>query len=209
MCWQAGVSRAGYYRRLLSKIRKKKRWKRRAAIQEIAFDHRRRYGYRRIAAEFRRRGMKVNHKRVVRLMREDNLLAIRSRRYVITTDSRHQLEVYVNLARRMKLTGVNQFWVADFTYIRLKPGVRLSGGRARCVVAAGSGLGARPVRWRRAGDKRRWSGRWRNANRGRGLVHHSDRGIQYACHDYVSLLKATPDDTEHEPAGKPLRQRDV
>ena len=67
-------------------------------------------------AELRRRGMQVNHKRVRRLMREDNLLAIRSRRYVITTDSRHQLDVYMNLARRMKLSGINQLWVADLTW---------------------------------------------------------------------------------------------
>jgi len=91
----------------------------RAAIQQIAVEHRRRYGYRRISAELRRCGMLVNHKRVARIMREDNLLAVQPRAFVVTTDSQHQLEVYLNLASRMKLTGVNQLWVADITYIRL------------------------------------------------------------------------------------------
>ena len=64
--------------------------------------------------------MLVNHKRVVRLMREDNLLAVQPRAFVVTTDSDHELEVYLNLASRLKLTGMNQLWVADITYIRLR-----------------------------------------------------------------------------------------
>src|SRR5204862_2006898 len=78
------------------------------------------YGSRRIAAELRRRGMIVNRKRVTRIMREDNLLALQPPSFVVTTDSDHDLEVYLNLASRMKLTGINQLWVADITYIRLK-----------------------------------------------------------------------------------------
>ena len=111
MCWLAGVSRAGYYRALREQHTEEEDVEARAAIQEIALSHHRRYGYRRIAAELRRRGLQVNHKRVVRWMREDNLLAIRQRRFVITTDSRHELEVYLNLAKRMKLTAVNQLWI--------------------------------------------------------------------------------------------------
>jgi transposase InsO family protein len=88
----------------------------RSAIQGIAVTHRRRYGYRRITAELRRRGLLVNHKRVVRLMREDNLLAVQPRAFVVTTDAQHDLEVYLNLAHRLTLTGVNQLWVADITY---------------------------------------------------------------------------------------------
>jgi transposase InsO family protein len=80
----------------------------RSAIQGIAVAHRRRYGYRRITAELRRRGMLVNHKRVVRLMRADNLLAVQPRAFVVTTDAQHDLEVYLNLARRLTLTGINQ-----------------------------------------------------------------------------------------------------
>jgi transposase InsO family protein len=72
-----------------------------------------------VSAELRRRGMPVNHKRVARLMREDNLLAAQPKSFVVTTDSDHELQVYLNLASRMTLTGINQLWVADITYIRL------------------------------------------------------------------------------------------
>lgn len=92
----------------------------RSTIQQIVVEHRRRYGYRRVTAELHRRGLLVNHKPVSRLMREDNLLAVQPRAFVVTTESEHELEVYLNLASRMKLTGINQLWVADITYIRLK-----------------------------------------------------------------------------------------
>jgi transposase InsO family protein len=120
MCRLAGVSRAGFYRFLQHSHPEEQDMEVRSAIQQIALEHRRRYGYRRIAAELRRRGMAVNHKRVARLMREDNLLAVQPKSFVATTDSGHQLEVYLNLARRMKLTGINQLWVADITFIRLR-----------------------------------------------------------------------------------------
>lgn len=119
MCGLAQVSRAGFYRSLALNAPQEEAMEIRAAIQEIALQHRRRYGYRRITAELRARGMVVNHKRVARLMREDNLLAIRGRKFVATTDSDHELEVYVNLAARMQTTAPNQLWVADITYIRL------------------------------------------------------------------------------------------
>jgi transposase InsO family protein len=92
----------------------------RSPIQQIVLEHRRRYGYRRISAELRRRGMLANHKRVARIMREDNLLAMQRRQFVVTADSNHELEVYLNLAWRMQLTGMDQLWVADITYIRLR-----------------------------------------------------------------------------------------
>src|SRR6266542_2742824 len=72
------------------------------------------------SGKLRRRGMLVNHKRVARIMREDNLLAVQPKQFVVTTDSNHDLEVYLNLASRMKLSGINQLWVADITYIRLQ-----------------------------------------------------------------------------------------
>ena len=120
MCQLAGVSRAGFYRSLQERAPVEEDMEVRSVIQQIAVEHRRRYGYRRISAELRRRGMLVNHKRVLRILREDNLLAVQPRAFVVTTDSDHEFEVYLNLASRMKLTGMNQLWIADITYIRLK-----------------------------------------------------------------------------------------
>jgi transposase InsO family protein len=112
----------------------------RALIQQIALEHRGRYGSRRIARELHNRGLPVNRKRVVRMMREDNLLAVQPRSFLVTTDSNHKLEVYLNLARRLKLTGVNQLWVADITYIdsgRVLP----QGGRLGVAADAGNSAG--------------------------------------------------------------------
>ena len=120
MCHLAPVSRAGFYRSLQAHQPMEEEMDVRSAIQGVAIAHRRRYGYRRITAELRRRGLLVNHKRVVRLMREDNLLAVQPRAFVVTTDSDHELEVSLNLASRLTLTGMNQLWVADITYIRLR-----------------------------------------------------------------------------------------
>src|SRR5947207_8450454 len=78
------------------------------------------YGYRRITAELQRRGFEVNHKHVLRLMREDNLLCLRRRSFLVTTDSGHHLPVYPNLARQMRPAAINQLWIADITYIRLR-----------------------------------------------------------------------------------------
>ena len=119
MCQLAGVSRAGFYRSLQEREPVEENMEVRSAIQNIFVEHKRRYGYRRVSKELRRRGMLVNHKCVSRLMREDNLLAVQPRAFVVTTDSDHDFEVYLNLASRMKLTGLNQLWVADITYIRL------------------------------------------------------------------------------------------
>ena len=120
MCQLAKVSRAGFYRSLQEQRPQEEDTEVRSAIQAIALEHRRRYGYRRVAAELKRRGMQVNHKRVARIMREDNLLAIQPTQFVTTTDSEHALEIYLNLAWRMRLTGIDQLWVADITYIRLQ-----------------------------------------------------------------------------------------
>jgi len=120
MCRLAQVSRAGYYRFLQPRYPGEEQMEVRNAIQQIVLEHRRRYGYRRVTVELHRRGMAVNHKRVLRLMREDNLLGIEPKAFIATTDSDHDQEVYLNLASRMKLTAVNQLWVADITYIRLR-----------------------------------------------------------------------------------------
>ncbi|HYV75630.1 MAG TPA: IS3 family transposase, partial [Candidatus Binatia bacterium] len=120
MCELARVSRASFYRSLKEQRPNEAETEIRSAIQLIALEHRRRYGYRRICAELRRRGMQVNHKRVLQMMRKDNLLALRRRRFVVTTHANHRFEGYLNLARRMKLSGTDQLWVADITYIRLQ-----------------------------------------------------------------------------------------
>ena len=120
MCQLVTVSGRSFYRSLQERHPAEEETEVRSVIQQIALQHRRRYGYRRITAELRRRGMRVNHKRVVRIMREDNLLALQPNRFKITTNSNHKFEIYLNLAARMKLTGINQLWIADITYIRLK-----------------------------------------------------------------------------------------
>lgn len=149
-----------------------------STIQQIALAHHRRYGYRRITAELRRRGMLVNHKRVARIMREDHLLAIQPQAFVVTIDSDHELEVYLNLASRMKLTGINQLWVADITYIRLKAEfvylAVILDGYSRKVVgwALERTLASRlPVAALEQAIEQRQAPP--------GLVHHSDRGVQY------------------------------
>jgi len=187
MCQLTGVSRAGFYRFLQEQMPVEEDMEVRSAIQQIAVEHRRRYGYRRIAAELRRRGMLVNHKRVARIMRQDNLLAVQLRAFVVTTDSQHELEVYLNLASRMKLTGVNQLWVADITYIRLhREFVYLAvilDAYSRKVVGweLDGTLAARlPIAALEKAIAER--------KPPPGLVHHSDRGVQYASGDYVRIL---------------------
>jgi len=93
MCYLAQVSRSGFYRSFQESHPDEEEMEVRSAIQQVALEHRRCYGYRRITAELRRRGMQVNHKRVLRLMREDNLLAVQPRAFKVTTDSKHDLAV--------------------------------------------------------------------------------------------------------------------
>src|SRR6202051_2847487 len=188
MCQLAGVSRAGFYRSLQERAPVEEDMEVRSVIQQIAVEHRRRYGYRRISAELRRRGMLVNHKRVLRIIREDNLLAVQPRAFVVTTDSDHEFEVYLNLAGRMKLTGMNQLWVADITYIRLKKefvylAVVLDAFSRKVVGwALDRTLASRlPI----AALDQAIAERQPPA----GLVHHSDRGVQYASGDYVKILQ--------------------
>jgi len=187
MCQLAQVSRAGFYRYLQEKTPVEEDMELRAAIQQIVLEHRRRYGYRRVSAELRRRGMLANHKRVARIMREDNLLAVQPKQFVVTTDSKHELEVCLNLAYRMKLTGIDQLWVADITYIRL---------RAEFVYMAVilDGFSRKVVGWAlgRTLTSRLATAALQQAIAKRqprpGLIHHSDRGVQYASGEYVAIL---------------------
>jgi transposase InsO family protein len=119
MCRLGQVSRAGFYRHWREREPRVEQTELRARMQQIVLSHRRNYGYRRVTGELRNQGWAVNHKRVARLMREDNLLCLRKRSFVRTTDSGHNLRVYLNLAGRMDMSGIDQLWVADITYIRL------------------------------------------------------------------------------------------
>ncbi len=156
-------------------------------VQEIALEHRRRYGYRRIRAELRRCGMLVNHKSILRMMRQDNLLAMQPRAFVVTTDSNHELEAYLNLGSD-ELTGINQLWVADITDIRLKAefvylAVILDGSSRKVVGwALDRTLASRlPIAALEQAIAERQPAP--------GLVHHSDRGVQCASGEYVKVLR--------------------
>ncbi len=187
LCRAAGVSRAGYYRFLLRPQVQEAAMDLRSQIQRIALRWPA-YGYRRVHAELLRSGWSVNHKRILRLMRADNLLCLRRRKFILTTDSKHGLPIYSNLADAMVLTGIDQLWVADITYIRLRLefvylAVLLDAFSRRCIGwALQRTLEAALVleALRMALTRRRPRP---------GLVHHSDRGVQYASHDYTAQLE--------------------
>jgi transposase InsO family protein len=159
----------------------------RSQIQTIALEMRS-YGYRPITAELHRRGVKVNHKRVLRLLREDNLLCLRQRAFVRTTDSRHNLLVYPNLTRNLELSNINQLWVADITYIRLLRefiylAVLLDAFSRRCIGWAIS----RHIDTQLTLAALQMALQTRNTQP--GLIHHSYQGVQYAATDYVAVLR--------------------
>ena len=178
------------------------------------------YGYRRVHAELLRQGWAVNHKCVLRWMRADNLLCLRRRKFILTTDSKHGLPIYPNLAGGMVLTGIDQLWVADITYLRLQVefvylAVLLDAFSRRCIGwALPRSLEAALVleALRMALTERRPRP---------GLVHHSDRGVQYAAHDYTAQLeqhgirismsrRATPyDNAQAESLMKTLKYEEV
>ncbi len=188
MCQLAWVSRAGFYRSFRQQCPVEEEMMVRAAVQKVALEHRRRYGYRRIARELAHQGLVVNHKRVLRLLREDNLLGLQPRQFVVTTDSNHTLEVALNLARRLQLSGLDQLWVADITYIQVW-------SEFVFLAVVLDAFSRKVVGWALARkiDRRLALTALEMAIQQRqpapGLVHHSDRGVQYACRDYVALLE--------------------
>jgi transposase InsO family protein len=190
LCALAGVSRAGYYRHWATSAPRQEQTCVRDAVQRVALANRC-YGYRRVAIELQRDGLVVNHKRVLRLMREDNLLCLRKRSFVpVTTDSKHGWRVVPNLARDMELTAIDQLWVADITYIRLQEEFaflaivldafsrRIIGWALEKHLQASLAIAALTMALTA-----------RQPARG-SLIHHSDRGVQYACNDYTALLEA-------------------
>jgi putative transposase len=187
MCHLAEVSRAGFYRGRWPVAVAPEELVLRDAVQRVALEWPA-YGSRRITHQLQQRGWRVNRKRVQRILRQDNLLCLRHRRFVVTTDSNHALPVYPNLAKSMVLTGINQLWRADITYIRLtEEFVYLA-----VILDAYS---RRVIGW--ALDRTLQDGltimalQMALAQRGApaGLVHHSDRGVQYASRDYTRILE--------------------
>jgi putative transposase len=189
-CRLAGVSRAGFYRHWQAAEPAAEEMELRHQMQLIFVAHRGHYGYRRVTMELRHQGMLVNKKRVARLMREDNLLAISKRKFVLaSTDSDHDLPVYLNLAARMVVTGMNQLWVADITYIRLS--------HEFVFLAVVIDVYSRRVIGRsisRSIDTQLTLAALKQAIETRqpkpGLVLHNDQGVQYASRDYVGELLA-------------------
>lgn len=185
MCRLAGVSRASFYRK--PRLADEHAMSLRAALHEAALENPF-YGYRRLTYELKRGGWTVGERRVRRMMREDNLLRLRKKRVCRTTNSQHSLTVYPNLARDYKPAGLNQLWAADITYVRL---------RAELIYAAVvlDVFSRRVIGWaigesletelplaalEQALEARRPTGE---------LIHHSDRGTQYASHKYVDKLR--------------------
>lgn len=190
LCRAAGVSRASFHRGWATSEPDLEEMALRDAIQHLALKHRH-YGYRRIGALLRREGWCANAKRVLRLMRQDNLLCLRKKAYVpATTDSKHGWRVYPNLARRMVPMAPDRLWVADITYIRLERAFvylavvldafsrKVVGWALADHLAASLALEALTMA---LNERRPAPGE---------LIHHSDRGVQYACGDYAMAIEA-------------------
>ncbi|HZY72038.1 MAG TPA: IS3 family transposase [Edaphobacter sp.] len=187
LCQMTGLSRAGFYRARTPRQASPVEMEIRDEMQKIAVEFPA-YGYRRLTVELQRRGVDINHKRVLRMMRADNLLCVRRRKFMVTTDSRHSLPIYPNLAGQMTPTAINQLWVADITYIRLRVefvylAVVLDAFSRRVI---GWALG-RTLEAELAAAALRMALAERRPPP--GLVHHSDRGVQYASFEYTDLLK--------------------
>jgi len=187
LCQMTGLSRAGFYRWRRPRQATPVEMELRDQMQRVALESPA-CGYRRITAELQQRGFEINHKRVLRMMREDNLLCVRRRAFVVTTDSRHHLPIYPNLARGITPTAINQLWVADITYIRLQTefvylAVTLDAYSRRVIGWAlgrtlEAGLAVAALRMALIARQP-----------APGLIHHSGRGVQYASQDYTDLLK--------------------
>jgi transposase InsO family protein len=185
-----GLARSSYYYRArgVSLEKLKAEADLRDRIEEIALRFPR-YGYRRMTVQLQREGWQVNHKRVLRLMRESDLLVKSRRKWLSTTDSKHGFRVYPNLYREVTLSRINQVWVADLTYVRLL-------WEFVYLAVILDAFSRRVVGWAlsRSLDASLTVVALRSALQDRcpppGCIHHSDRGVQYACDEYVKLLLA-------------------
>ena len=185
-CRVARISRAGFYRSYEEHAPRQAETELRDRIQRVAVENRF-YGYRRVAAELRWQGVVVNHKRVLRVMREDNLLSLRRRRFVVTTDSRHYRPIYPNLLAGREITAPNQVWVADITYLRLQEEFIF-------LAVVLDAFSRRAIGWE-LGESLQVSLVMMALNRALaerpvpvGIIHHSDQGVQYASAELVERL---------------------
>jgi putative transposase len=191
LCRLARVSRAGYYRFWQQSAPRQHDTALRDVIQRLVVADGRRRGYRYLTALLKREGIVVNHKCVLRLMREDNLLCLRRKPFVpVTTDSRHGWTIVPNLARDLRLSGPDQLWVADITYVRLQEefaylAVMLD-AFSRLVVGWAI---ADHLRAELAIEALTMALQQRQPGWGT-LIHHSDRGVQYACGEYARRLES-------------------
>jgi len=187
LCQASGVSRAGFYRDWQERQPQEAEVAIRDAVQRAALRHRC-YGYRRVMKMVQRGGVMVGERVVRRILRTDNLLAVRRRKFVVTTDSEHRFTVYPNLAQYVRVSAINQLWVADITYIRL--------GREFVYLAVVLDVYSRRVVGWSLGRSLQaslplaaLSQAIASRQPGPSLVHHSDRGTQYASDEYVRRLE--------------------
>lgn len=182
-----GIPRSSYYYRSGSRSRRlKEDAALRDQIEAIVLEYPR-YGYRRVTKELHRRSFPVNHKRVLRLMRQEGLLCRRKKRFLTTTDSRHSYRIYPNLTRGLIVDGPDKLWLADITYIRL---VREFVYLAVVMDAFSRKAVGWALSWNL--DTRLTLAALKAAVMDRrpspGCIHHSDRGVQYASCEYVRTL---------------------
>jgi transposase InsO family protein len=188
MCELTAVSRASFYRDWEQKAPSEAEVALRDAVQRIALAHRD-HGYRRITPLIQRAGFVVGEEKVRRILKTDNLLAVRRRKFVVTTDANHRFRVHPNLAESMELSAVNQLWVADITYIRLRQEFVF-------LAVVLDAFSRKAIGWElgRTLETRLPLAALEAAIASRkpqpGLVHHSDRGTQYAGNEYVQRLEA-------------------
>ena len=205
MCDLGKVSRAGFYRfdaeraiggRRSGSARRDPAHRPGVPVLRTSADHRRTEA----------RGWEVNHKRVGRIMREDNLLCLRRRKFVLTTDSNHNLRVYPNLAKEMELTGIDQLWIADITYIRLETEFVYLAVVLDAILTPGDRMGAGPPSGRRSGDRGAANGIAAPEPRRRADPSFRPRRAVCLQRLHGAAQRARSAD-QHEPKRKSVRQR--
>ena len=182
-----GIKRSTYYyQRKINIHKKQKELRIRKKIADISREHPY-YGYRRITAQLRRDQVIVNHKKVLKMMKELGIQGRIKRKYIATTNSKHNNRIYSNLIKDKELTGINQVWCADITYIRILNGfvylAAIIDIYSRKIVGYAIGKTLSP---KLAIAALNMAIATRNTD---NLIHHSDQGIQYTCKDYIKILK--------------------